>query len=110
MQVTIKKIFYYLLITTSCLVSGYFIFIDIVEVIKRSLGILTIFSQMSWLTNVQAMSVCIIEALVFIFLLIIIGQKLFLKNKKDAIFFSTLNLSVAIIVLFVETLFYYRPT
>jgi hypothetical protein len=105
----LKKILYYILLTLSFLTSLYLIYINIDEVIKRSSGKYTIFSQMSWLTDGQAVLYCSILTIIFIIFLTLLGYRLYHKNKKGAILISILTLVFGIGILFFETLLYNKP-
>ena len=105
----IKDVFYYALLTLSCLTSFYLISLNVTEISNRSAGHYTLFSQMSWLTDRQAVIYCSFLTITFISLLSLIGYKLYHSNKKGATLISMLTLIFAIAVLFLETLFYYKP-
>ena len=105
----IKGVFYYALLTLSCLTSFYLISLNVTEISKRSAGHYTLFSQMSWLTDRQAVIYCSFLTITFISLLSLIGYKLYHSNKKGATLISMLTLIFAIAVLFLEALFYYKP-
>jgi len=106
---TFKKILYYILVTLSFWASLYLIYINIEEVIKRSLGQYTVFSQMSWLTDGQAVLYCSFLTLIFVLFLTMLGHRLYHKNKKGAIIISILTLIFVIGILFFETLLYNTP-
>src|SRR4051812_44384593 len=99
-----RQTLYYALLTLSILTSIYFIYLNIDEVIKRSAGQYTIFSQMSWLTDRQAISYCSVLTILFIIFLTLLGHKLYYKNKKGVILISVLTLAFAVVILFGETL------
>jgi hypothetical protein len=103
---TFKKIFNYALWTLSCVTCFYFIYINLKEIVNRSAGHYTIFSQMSWLTDHQAELYCSFLTIAFIFLLVLVGHRLYNRNKKGATLVSTLTLILAIAILFLETLLY----
>jgi len=105
----IKKAFYYVLLTLSCLTSFYFISLNIAEISNRSTGHYTLFSQMSWLTDRQAVIYCGFLTIVFVLLLSLLWHKLYNGNKKGATLISILTLTFAIAILFIETLLYYKP-
>jgi hypothetical protein len=109
LPIAFKVILYYVLLILSCLTSSYFIYTNIDEVIKRSAGKYTLFSQMSWLTDKQAVWYCSILTIIFIALLTSIWYTLYHKSKRGAIVISILTLTFAIAILFLETLFYYKP-
>ena len=101
-----KNILYYVLLTLAALTSIYFIYINVDEIIKRSAGQYTLFSQMSWLTDKQAVLYCSFWTLVFIILVTLLGHRLYHKNKKGATRVSLLTFAFAIAILFCETLIY----
>ncbi len=92
LSIAFKRTLYYVLVTLSFLESVYFIYINLYELIKRSQGQYTIFSQMSWLTDGQAEIYCGFLTLVFILLLALLGHRLNQRNKKSATFISGLTL------------------
>lgn len=104
-----KQTFYFILWAFSILTSVYFIYLNVDEIIKRIARQDTLFYQMSWLTNGQAVWYCSILTIVFIIFLTMIGHKLYHKNKKGATLVSLLTLAVAIVILFGETLLYNKP-
>jgi len=104
-----KKILYYVLLTLSCLTSSYFIYTNVDEIIKRSAGKYTVFSQMSWLTDKQAVWYCSILTIIFIALLTTFAYRLYHKSKKGVTVISILTLTLAIAILFLETLLYNKP-
>jgi hypothetical protein len=104
-----KLMLYYSFVTVACFVSFYCVFIDIQEIIRRSSGQYTIFSQTSWLTDKEAILYCSFLTVVFTLLLAVIGDRLYHKKIKSVILLCGLTLSLAIVKFFVETLFYYKP-
>lgn len=104
-----KKIFNYTLWTLSCLTCFYFIYINIDEIINRSKAHYTIFSQMSWLTDRQALLYSSFLTITFMLLLALLGHRLYNRNKKGATIISIWTLIVTIAILFFEPLLYYKP-
>lgn len=72
-----KTTLYYSLLIISCLVGIYFIYIDLNEVIDRISGQTTIFSQISWLTDNEAIFYSAFSGITFITLLTINGYKIY---------------------------------
>ena|SRR5882672_10771621 len=101
-----KQTLYYALLTLSVLTSIYFIYLNVDEIVKRIAGQYTMFSQMSWLTDGQAILYCSGLTIVFIIFLTLLGRRLYYKNKKGAILISALTLAFAVVILFSETLLY----
>ncbi len=108
LSIVFKRTLYYVLVTLSFLISIYFIYINLDEIIKRSQGQYTIFSQMSWLTDGQAILYCSFLTVVFVTLLTLIGNRLFYKKKKSASIISLLTIVFALVIIFFERLFYYK--
>ena len=106
---TFKKVFNYALWTLSCVTCFYFIYINVEEIVNRSAGHYTIFSQMSCLTDHQAELYCSFLTIAFIFLLALLGHRLHNRNKKGATLISIMTLIFAIAILFLETLLYNKP-
>ena len=109
LSIALKKILYYVLLISACLTSSYFIYTNVDEVIKRSAGKYTLFSQMSWLTDKQAVWYCSILTIIFILLLTTIVYRLYHKSKEGVTVISVLTLTLAIAILFLETLLYNKP-
>ena len=109
LSIVIKRTPYYALVILSFLVSIYFIYINLDEIIKRSEGQYTIFSQMSWLTDGQAEIYCGLLTIIFVCLLVLLGHKLYHGNKKGVTLISILTLVLTIVILFLETLFHNKP-
>lgn len=101
---------YYLLLLLSCLISLCFIYMNTEEVINRSTGQNTLFSQMSWLTDGEAALYCSLLVFLFVFLLTLTGYRLYQKNRKAVISICTLTLLLAICTLAFERLLYYQPS
>ena len=108
LSVIFKKTLYYTLVTLSILVSIYFISINLDELVKRSKGQYTVFSQMSWLTDGQAKIYCGFLTIIFICFMTLLGYKLFHGNTKGVTLICLLTIILAIVVLFSERLFYHK--
>jgi hypothetical protein len=102
----LKNTLYFGLLILSSFLSFFFIFINVEEILQRSTGRYTMFSQMSWLTDSQAVYYCSFLTLVFIILLTLLGHRLYHKNRKGATRISLLTFAFAITILFCETFLY----
>jgi hypothetical protein len=103
-----RQILNYVLWTLAAVISVYFIYIDAVETIKRIEGSNTLLSQMSWLTDRQAIIYSGALALTFIALLTFLGHQVYRNNKRGATIISLVTLVMALITLFAETFLYYK--
>lgn len=104
----LKITLYYTLLSVAIVANLYSFYIDIYEVIERSLGRYTIFAQISWLTDKQAISYCSALALISVVLLLTIGYKYYHNNRKAVIFFCIFSLTIFIVTLFAEQLFLFN--
>jgi len=103
---SVRQTLYYLLWTAAFLISVYFIYINMDEAIKRMTGRNTLFLQMSWLTDRQSVIYSSVLTLVFASLMIVLGHRLYSKNRKGATIISLVILTVAILTVLGETLLY----
>lgn len=108
-SLNLRTVLYYLLVMVSVMVCVFFAIINTTEVINRRLNHDTLFSQMSWLTDKQAILYCGILIVVFISLLTVISFKFYHKRQREVVFFAVLALLIGVLMLFVDTLFYYKP-
>jgi lysylphosphatidylglycerol synthetase-like protein (DUF2156 family) len=97
---------YYLLWTAAFLISGYLVYFNIDEVLKRLTGRTTLLSQMSWLTDRQTIIYSSLLTVVFASFMVVLGYRLYSKNKKGATIISIVTLTVAIMTVLGETLLY----
>lgn len=104
-----KKLFYYVVLTLSVSTIIYFIFNNVDEVINRSRGGYTIFSQMSWLSDRQAIFYCCFLIIIYLIFLVLIVRTLYQKMKKRTILISLLSLTFSVALIFFETLLYNKP-
>src|SRR5687768_13443177 len=81
---SVRQTLYYLLWTAAFLISVYLVYINIDEAIKRLTGRNTLLSQMSWLTDRQSVIYSSVLTLVFASLMIVLGHRLYSKNRKGA--------------------------
>jgi hypothetical protein len=105
----LKTTLYYSLLIMSCLVGVYFSYIHLNEFIDRISGQTTIFSQISWLTDYEAIFYSAFSGIIFITLLTINGYKIYQKNIKTVTIVCITILLIAIASIFLETLFYNKP-
>ena len=103
---SVRQTLYYLLWTAAFLISVYLVYINIDEAIKRLTGRNTLLSQMSWLTDRQSVIYSSVLTLVFASLMIVLGHRLYSKNRKGATIISLVILTVAIMTVLGETLLY----
>ena len=106
LSIELKKAVYLIMIATSLLLGLYSIFINATEIIERNLNHYTIFSQMSWLTNKQAILYCSVSIMLFTALVVTLLYNLWLKNTKAVVLYSLFTLITFFILLFVESLTY----
>lgn len=106
---SIENALYLVFFSLTATINTYLIYINVKEIIQRSLGRHTKFSQMSWLTDKQAMFYCSFLTLLFIIFLTLLGHRLYQKNRKSAIRISLLTLSFTIAILLCETFLYNNP-
>jgi hypothetical protein len=83
-------------------------YVNLNEVIERARGNTTIFSQMSWLTNTQAIWYSLAWAILFVTLLITHIYYLIKKKKKLTALVSIAICILVVLSIFVDTLFEYR--
>ena len=98
--ILLKQIIFSFLCTLSALISVYIIFINITEAINRLLKKQTLLSQMSWLTDRQALLYSSLITLMFVVLLTLLGYKLYSNNKTGANIISVVTLIIALAILF----------
>lgn len=107
---TFRQSLYWILLVISSVLCIWLIYINVNEIIQRNLGHHTVFSQMSWLTDRQAVLYCVCSTLVFAFLLTSIGYNFIQRNKRQTIILCIATLLIAISSFILETLFfYYKP-
>lgn len=96
---------FFLLITI--LFSGYSLILDIMEVVYRSLGRYTALSEMSWMSDKQAILYSIGWATIFLTILIILFDKLFKNKRKIVIIICILLFALAIAQIYIESFLLY---
>ena len=109
LSIVFKRALYLILVIVSILVNLYLLYINIEEIIERSQGHYTIFSQMSWLTNEQAEIYCGFLTIIFISLLAFLGRSLYQRNKKRVTIISILTIVLVAVIFFSEQFLYYKP-
>jgi hypothetical protein len=109
LSTNLKKVFYYVFLLTTLLLGLYAIYINTTELIERSLNHYTIFSQLSWLTNKEAILYCLGWAIVFTLFLIALLYYFQRNNKKAVIRCCLFTWITSLIVMFIDTLTYYEP-
>lgn len=78
----LKSLLYIIFVAISCLAGFYYALLNLEEVIQRSSGQDTLLSQMSWLSDQQAIFYCGISVSLFILLFVSLGWAFYKKNSS----------------------------
>ena len=97
---------YILLVALAFIVCFYTVFIDFQEFSNRGLSLNTYFSQRSWLSDKQAMLYCGIRIGIFALLLVLLSYNLYHRKRKSVIIFSITAITLFVVSLFIEPIFY----
>lgn len=103
-KMAIGKIFYWILILVAFVIVAFFVYINSQEIIDRSNGITTTFSQMTWLNDEQAIyysAAYLVPFVALTYLLILFVAK---KRNKSAVIVSFLILFIGAIELLTDHL------
>ena len=97
--------FFFLLLTFSS--SIFILVINIKEIYDRSLGIESTLSDMSWLTDKQAIFLSLGWALLLLFMLIALFNKTIYEKRKTSIIICFSLWAIIVVEIYIESLFYY---
>ena len=101
----LKQVLIYIFVCLTVLANIYSAYVDIEEIIKRSLGQYTIFSQRSQLTDRQAVLYCSFLAIFSIALLSVIGYKLYLNKSKSVVLYCAISWLYILLTMGIEQFF-----